>query len=368
MKKKNRRLLNTALVVALTTIFSYGIYKTANVEKASADSTTTNYELAINMNNSNMLSSDLSQSYIEQEGSRNLIYNSTNKKQNITNGNFAINVNGTYYENSTYTINYTNPLQATSTGILARNQDSRTNPNGTIYPYCTRVMFALSMTGYNSNVNTEYEMTIRLKLGIPQSVDTDIKMIKTVYKSTDDLSFIINRQDWTTLNNINYYTETIKSANNGYVYTQTQEIDYISNMADDYQVYTNTDTYTISPNITTYFIIVLEPYIDDLNERYIYGYDTGETKTNKIYYTEGTVLNFTGTNVIPTGQYEIVNISGLLFEILTMPFTFISMAFDVTLFPNTPYSINISQLLLALIAVLVFVFLLKIIIAVAKGG
>lgn len=58
-------------------------------------------------------------------------------------------------------------------------------------------------------------------------------------------------------------------------------------------------------------------------------------------------------------EQEVIDVPGLMFDVLTMPFTFWSGAFNLTLFPGTPYQLNISSLLLALLAVAIFVFLIK---------
>ena len=56
---------------------------------------------------------------------------------------------------------------------------------------------------------------------------------------------------------------------------------------------------------------------------------------------------------------EVVNIPGLMWEILSMPWAFISTAFNLTLFPGTPYSVNISMLFSIILATAFFVVILK---------
>lgn len=63
----------------------------------------------------------------------------------------------------------------------------------------------------------------------------------------------------------------------------------------------------------------------------------------------------TSTNI----NYEVINIPDLIFTILTTPFAFMSQAFNFTLFPGTQYALNISNLLLAIIGILVFIFVIK---------
>ena len=58
-------------------------------------------------------------------------------------------------------------------------------------------------------------------------------------------------------------------------------------------------------------------------------------------------------------ECEVVNIPGLMFEIIGMPFAFVSQAFNLTLFPGTPYQINIANLFLSIIAIFVFVWIVS---------
>lgn len=58
---------------------------------------------------------------------------------------------------------------------------------------------------------------------------------------------------------------------------------------------------------------------------------------------------------------EVIDLPGLMWEILSMPFSFMSTAFNLTLFPGTAYQVNISQLLLTIIGILIFIFIIKII-------
>lgn len=49
-----------------------------------------------------------------------------------------------------------------------------------------------------------------------------------------------------------------------------------------------------------------------------------------------------------------------MFDVIGMPFTFISTAFNLTIFPGTAYEVNLSMLFLALFGILTFIFILKI--------
>ncbi len=56
---------------------------------------------------------------------------------------------------------------------------------------------------------------------------------------------------------------------------------------------------------------------------------------------------------------EVVDIPGLLFQILGMPFAWISTAFNFTIFPNTPYAVNISHIFMAIIIGGIAIFIIK---------
>ena len=57
-----------------------------------------------------------------------------------------------------------------------------------------------------------------------------------------------------------------------------------------------------------------------------------------------------------------------MFKILTMPFSFISQAFNLTLFPNTQYAFNISNFFLGLITISFMLWVLKLILGRADIG
>lgn len=69
----------------------------------------------------------------------------------------------------------------------------------------------------------------------------------------------------------------------------------------------------------------------------------------------------TFTDVPQPTNYEVVNVPGLLFQILTMPFTFYSQAFNLTLFPGTPYQFSVTHILLFIVALLIFAYIIRLI-------
>lgn len=57
--------------------------------------------------------------------------------------------------------------------------------------------------------------------------------------------------------------------------------------------------------------------------------------------------------------YEVLDIPGLLFQILGMPFAWISTAFNLTIFSGTPYAINISRLIMDIVLGLFLILIVK---------
>lgn len=81
------------------------------------------------------------------------------------------------------------------------------------------------------------------------------------------------------------------------------------------------------------------------------------------------ISNATGVEFtpIPTGAtgYDIedgnfASLQSLMLKILTMPFTFISQAFNITLWPNTAWEFNIGNFILAIIAISAVLFIIKV--------
>lgn len=60
-----------------------------------------------------------------------------------------------------------------------------------------------------------------------------------------------------------------------------------------------------------------------------------------------------------TTTTEIVDIPGLMFTILGMPFAWLSTAFNLTVFPGTPYAVNISHIFFAIIGALILIYIIK---------
>lgn len=154
------------------------------------------------------------------------------------------------------------------------------------------------------------------------------------------------------------YTQITNLLNNqwGYQNTTTNGIKYAQEQT--LQNITLTQTLLQGKN---YIAVYIEPTIrvnTYTPEYYLYDTITSNRPwANIVDYSDTIKLNGTYDNT--QYNYEVVDIPGMMFEILTMPFTFISMAFNLTLFPGTPYTLDVSNLFLTIIGILIFVWILK---------
>lgn len=54
-----------------------------------------------------------------------------------------------------------------------------------------------------------------------------------------------------------------------------------------------------------------------------------------------------------------ISLTGMMLNILTLPFTFITKAFDLTLWSGTPWAFNIKNFIMVVIAIMAFMFIIK---------
>lgn len=201
---------------------------------------------------------------------------------------------------------------------------------------------------------------------------TNIKLISWLYQNAEQMKFISNpiNTKWVFENVIN----TISISDNIYniqfttkriqafymrVGRSTNTIDYAL------KTYNETTPYNVENVYNSYWL--------NTNYQTIIITGTNESIPNAVtdMYLIISFLqsNANGTSYtpIPTGNndYDIENgnftsIQSLMLRILTMPFTFIVQAFNVTLWPNTAWEFNIGNFILAIIAISAVLFIIKV--------
>lgn len=57
--------------------------------------------------------------------------------------------------------------------------------------------------------------------------------------------------------------------------------------------------------------------------------------------------------------YEVVDLPGLMFTVLGLPFAWMSTAFNLTIYPGTPYEVNFGYLFLGIVGLLIIIFIIR---------
>lgn len=129
--------------------------------------------------------------------------------------------------------------------------------------------------------------------------------------------------------------------------------------------------------IRVYLIVNGTQYTDILpGSTTIYSYNWLENETSttiNIAFSEyedtskvsGSV-NYTLSRPTSPAGTEVVNIPELMFMILSLPFTFFSGAFNLTLFAGTAYAINVSDVVLCIFGLLIVIFVVRLVIKIIK--
>ena len=86
---------------------------------------------------------------------------------------------------------------------------------------------------------------------------------------------------------------------------------------------------------------------------------TNTTMSSIDGYINPLTLNINGNATIPSVNYEVVDIPNLMFTIISLPFSFISNAFNLTIFPNTPYQLNFTNLFMTILAAFILTWLIR---------
>lgn len=183
----------------------------------------------------------------------------------------------------------------------------------------------------------------------------------TIYTSNNNQMIdYLNNPNWNIANN-NFYRDVKQQLDND-LYTE----ELLNMHTDDNYISIDSDETDILNTAGNKYIVIL-CYIttDDLTANSSITYNPtqalGQITAQSSYsnsYEESPTIN--------TTNYEVIDLPNLMFTILTMPFSFISQAFNLRLFTGTPYALNISDLFLAVIATFALIFIIKLIIS--KAG
>ena len=178
------------------------------------------------------------------------------------------------------------------------------------------------------------------------------------YSTNSDLNSIYNNAGW---QNQTFFNEVYSRLDNGYLYTYP--------LVRSYENFSNQFSYNFEDedpqlNGQTYYLVYLQYLTTNSSS------STTLVQLAAYYLNLNANTNFYVSWTIPDVNItqEVIDIPDIMFTILTMPFSFVSQAFNLTLFAGTKYQINISALFLAIIGVMIFIFLLKLIISNLNKG
>ena len=259
-------------------------------------------------------------------------YSASVSKYNINKSNNYINIKETTY---TQTIHWTN-----NTDYQIRNYYDYNNVR-----YETSAVIITEITTYSGITNNTIDYEISLLNNNYISGNPLIYADIIQYKTNNDLSEFINQTNYAILNN---QKAIFTDITNNFSYTQTKNINN-EEIDEDINITTNIQL----NNIWKTYMITYIKWVDD----------TLEYITTDSFHLNNDLITMDNAeiygNIYTGGGYEYVDIPNLMFTILTLPFSFISQAFNLTLFPNTPYSINIGNLFLSVVAIILLMWLLQ---------
>lgn len=101
-----------------------------------------------------------------------------------------------------------------------------------------------------------------------------------------------------------------------------------------------------------------------------YCFDQSITLGDTLQYGNSSILAYSVLNykyLVNNPTYEVIDLPNVMLSILTMPFTFFSQAFNLTLFPNTPYALNVGHTILIIVGVIGSIYLIKYLVSIFKG-
>lgn len=241
------------------------------------------------------------------------------------------------------------------------------NYNNNIDMYYNNDFNIIAITPYIHSSDESAQLTLTAKMQFTYNGQPYWSVINniTINQTNEDLSTLIDRQDWSA--SVSKYRDYFNMAEEIAGSNKTNLLQITNQNMDGYDIilqeyYDLTLTITLTKGITTY---IYGKYQWEEGLQYTQNIITNPNETTQLMHIAGAQIEFTPQqNIAP----EIVDIPGLMFTILGMPFSFISQAFNITLFPHTPYEVNISNLFLSFIAIALLLWILKLILGRADLG
>ena len=206
----------------------------------------------------------------------------------------------------------------------------------------------------NNSIQVDYVYLLANGTKATKTIDAKtVENISINYQNTQENikyggKFTTSDTNYTESDNIEYTTSIIgydidyKRNNNDNVSFYVNVLQPIS----DWTITANNQTYTLEESLTSF-------NIEGAATEFVLKYKNEVKETFKI-------------SLFEEKAGDIVDIPGLILTIITLPFSFISQAFNITLFKGTPYAINVSTMLLTIVGGAILIWLIVKIIKIIK--
>lgn len=273
------------------------------------------------------------------------------------------NFNGIYYTDNDQDDYYTtqslsyldNDNNFGITGIQKAKKEYGNLQNKSFYTGIQFTIYDLSFANYNfyiSSINSQYDPLYTSNSPYDYSFKSgffyDNLTIEEIYNHTNNGS---NYYDYTEISNLldgaNCHLKQYDSGRTQGQYVMNNTYDYMSYTEQERQLnqYRYYIEYWNMPNGTT---------------------TTEDLLTTLIVST--TQQQWVGSHELIAGNSgtTIINLPDMLFRIFMMPWQFMSIAFNLTIFPGTPYQINFASLILGLFGAILAIVIIKIVLKVIK--
>lgn len=217
-------------------------------------------------------------------------------------------------------------------------------------------IYELNLANYNyylGSLNTTY------KVIKTQNGDSYTLNLKCGFLYDDQTIENIYNQAWIRYNDF----ETINQALNNNAYL-VKTAYYMTNGTSNIQTNLNyTNATQIERKLNQY-----KYYIESWTIEYDEPFANIKGNSQNQLISQTITQQWAGANekIAGSSGTEIINLPDVLFKIAMIPWQFISIAFNLTIFPGTPYAINFSNLVTGLLSAILAILVVKIVFKVIK--
>lgn len=248
--------------------------------------------------------------------------------------------------------------------ILLINKNIAIAPNMDMQGDTAYQEFYIKTNGINSNVETELNIPIGTELTkLTDNTIENFYLMAYIFTNTP------TQQVGTSI--YAYYDEPWRLVNDSTIgFNYGTELKIINFNTNDLTTFTISTMLKIPINIVkgtdTEVLVWIYPYVKATNDTWI-TFNYSNQQSQNTWLINNISPTITGINRVYLTT-EVIDMPNIMWTILTMPFTFISVAFNLTLWPGTQFAVDIGNLILALLGIMIFIFIMKVIIKAAAGA